>query len=757
MASRTARRERRDALPAGTRVGSLREGLRGGGGRSVFYVLLALVAFDELESATLAVLAPDIRDTFGVDDGVMVFVGSAAGAFIVLGMVPLGWLADRMRRGRLLGWAGLGFAAMVAASGAAGNVFLFFLARFGAGVARSSTIPAGSTLIADTYPIAVRGRLAAAQGMGTRAAAVLSPLAAGSIAAWAGGDAGWRWAFLALSVPAGIAACAAFRLPEPPRGQHEMTAVLGEVVTGHRPGPVSTEAAFARLLSIRTLRTSVLAFAAMGFGMFTGPLLMNLFAADHYGADALERGSYATLGAVASLVALPLVGRRYDRLYQADPARALRLVGALLVPAALLLPVQYAMPSLLWFTVAGIPGAVLVTVSFTMVTPVLQSVAPYRLRGLGAALGGIYVFFVGATGGALLAALLQSAFGPRVAVLAVGVPATLVGGLLLMRGSAYIREDLERVGAELREERAERDRQTAEPGSVPLLQVSGVEFGYGPVRVLFGVELEVRRGEVLALLGTNGSGKSSLLRVVSGLGTPSGGVVRLAGTTITYASPEQRSRLGVVLMPGGKGVFGGLTVRQNMRAGAHLYRSDPADRDRRIERALGHVPAIARRGDATAGSLSGGLQQQLALAMALVHDIEVLLLDELTLGLSPAAAQEVLEVVRGLKADGVTMVIVEQSVDRALRVADRAVFLEKGRVRFTGPAESLRGREDLLRSVFLGGGEPAGTDPEQVPAGADPQPVPAGADPEPAAGGPVAGSGPGSPAGPDRPADGGHR
>jgi ABC-type branched-subunit amino acid transport system ATPase component len=145
-----------------------------------------------------------------------------------------------------------------------------------------------------------------------------------------------------------------------------------------------------------------------------------------------------------------------------------------------------------------------------------------------------------------------------------------------------------------------------------------------------------------------------------------------------------------------------MTVRENLEMGAYLYRSDPADRDRRLDRVLELFRDLAARQDQTAGSLSGGQQQMLALAITLLHDPDVLLIDELSLGLSPVVVQELLTVVDRLKAKGTTIVLVEQSLNVALAVADRAVFLEKGQVRFEGPAAELAERDDLARAVFLG-------------------------------------------------------
>ncbi|MGH9007689.1 MAG: ABC transporter ATP-binding protein, partial [Acidimicrobiales bacterium] len=258
----------------------------------------------------------------------------------------------------------------------------------------------------------------------------------------------------------------------------------------------------------------------------------------------------------------------------------------------------------------------------------------------------------------------------------------------------------------LQEELDEHQRRQRDEGAVPVLQLNAVDFSYGHVQVLFGLGFEVGRGEVLALLGTNGAGKSTALRVAAGLETPARGVVRLNGQTVTYTSPEQRSKLGIHLLPGGKGVFGGMTIAENLEMGGFAYRADRADLGRRTDRVYDLFPMLAERRSLRADRLSGGQQQMLALAVALLHDSEVLMIDELSLGLAPIVVQELIGVVERLKADGVTLLIVEQSLNVAAAIADRAVFLEKGRVRFSGDMGELMRRDDLARAVFLGGEVP---------------------------------------------------
>jgi len=295
-----------------------------------------------------------------------------------------------------------------------------------------------------------------------------------------------------------------------------------------------------------------------------------------------------------------------------------------------------------------------------------------------------------------------NAYGPKVAVIVVSVPATLVGGLMILKGSLYIRDDLSMIVAEIREELDEHERQQADPETIPALQVNHIDFSYGQVQILFDVGFEVHKGEVLALLGTNGAGKSTILRVIAGLGTPSRGVVRQNGRSITYVSPEQRTRLGIQMLPGGHGVFPDMSIRENLEMATYNYRSDKADMERRIADALELFPELATRPQELASALSGGQQQLLALARTLACEPEILIIDELSLGLAPIMVERLVEAIGELKDRGMTIIVVEQSLNVAMAISDRAVFLEKGHVRFEGPTAELVARDDLARAVFLG-------------------------------------------------------
>jgi ABC-type branched-subunit amino acid transport system ATPase component/ABC-type branched-subunit amino acid transport system permease subunit len=252
-------------------------------------------------------------------------------------------------------------------------------------------------------------------------------------------------------------------------------------------------------------------------------------------------------------------------------------------------------------------------------------------------------------------------------------------------------------------------------GERAMLDVSDLCVSYGGVQVLFGVDLTVRRGEAVALLGTNGAGKSTVLRAISGLVEVDNGRIRFDGRDITGRPAPAIAALGVAQMPGGSGVFPSLTVNENLRAAEWLVRRDRsalADGHAEVQRLF---PVLTTLVDQQAANLSGGQQQMLALAMVFLGRPKLLMIDELSLGLAPIVVSRLLRLVEALREQGTTVVVVEQSVNVALAVTDRAVFLERGEVRFTGSAGDLLERSDLLRSVFLGtaGGSVGAHDPER--------------------------------------------
>ena len=253
---------------------------------------------------------------------------------------------------------------------------------------------------------------------------------------------------------------------------------------------------------------------------------------------------------------------------------------------------------------------------------------------------------------------------------------------------------------EQRKAKARRDADGSD--SEVLLEVEGIDVAYDKVQVLYGVDVVVRRGERVALLGTNGAGKSTVLKAASGLVGLKAGTIRWKGQDISTMSAEALVRAGLGHVPGGRGLFPTLSVRENLKMGGYLL--PKGDVDGEIDRVIGYFPWIKERLDQPAGTLSGGEQQQLATARALMSRPELLMIDELSRGLAPLVIERVMETVQRLhEEEGLTLLIVEQQASFALGYTDRAYFLEKGQARYDGPSSGLLDRPDLLRSVFLAG------------------------------------------------------
>jgi branched-chain amino acid transport system ATP-binding protein len=234
-----------------------------------------------------------------------------------------------------------------------------------------------------------------------------------------------------------------------------------------------------------------------------------------------------------------------------------------------------------------------------------------------------------------------------------------------------------------------------------LLQLNNVESAYGPVRAIRGVSLTVRRGQIAAVLGSNGAGKTTVLKTISGIIDPRKGTVQFKGDNITAMDPAHIVQRGLVHVPEGREVFPLLSVRDNLLMGAYV-RSDKDGVARDIETAFGYFPILRERAAQPAGLLSGGQQQMLAIARALLSNPEMILLDEPSLGLSPKLTQEIFEIVLRINRErGTTMLLVEQNANMALNVADYGFVLESGRIVMEDTCERLLEKDDI-KEFYLG-------------------------------------------------------
>jgi branched-chain amino acid transport system ATP-binding protein len=229
-----------------------------------------------------------------------------------------------------------------------------------------------------------------------------------------------------------------------------------------------------------------------------------------------------------------------------------------------------------------------------------------------------------------------------------------------------------------------------------MISADGLSVSYGPVTAVRDVDLEVRGGEVLAVLGRNGAGKTTTMKALAGLLPVSAGRITHGGVDVTEMAAEERVRRGIVLVPEGRGVFADLTVRENLVMGAYHRRRSARALGDDIERVTERFPRLTERIDQRAGSLSGGEQQMLAIARGMMAEPSVLMIDEPSLGLAPVIVDHLYEFLGGLAATGITLVIVEQYVHVALGIADRAYVLDKGEVALEGSAAALRASPELI-------------------------------------------------------------
>jgi branched-chain amino acid transport system ATP-binding protein len=238
---------------------------------------------------------------------------------------------------------------------------------------------------------------------------------------------------------------------------------------------------------------------------------------------------------------------------------------------------------------------------------------------------------------------------------------------------------------------------------VPLLTLTNLNVSYGAIQALRGVSLSVEQGQIVTLIGANGAGKSTTLRAISGILRPTDGEIEFDGASVVSDAPHEIVRRGLIQVPEGRGIFANLSVQENLSLGAYCRRDHEKVRESR-ERGLELFPRLRERLQQNAGTLSGGEQQMLAIVRALVARPRLLLLDEPSLGLAPQITQTIFRVIREIREQGTTILLVEQNARMALKVADFAYVLETGEIKMSGPAADLAS-SDEVRKAYLGVGQ----------------------------------------------------
>ena len=711
-----AARWSRGAAGAIRHPGRALDELTGPGPVYALLILFGLNAVDELDRTAFGILLPEIREEFGLDlTSILALIAVVAAGALAL-QIPIAQYSDRHRRVPVaLGGAAV-WAFFSLMTGLVSTVFFLGVARAGSGIGKAVVDPTHNSLLADYYPPVNRPGVYSFHRAANALGQFLGPLLAGLLAYWFD----WRVPFLVFAVPSIILVILGLKMREPIRGRWEREAMGASAETvDTEEEPASFAEAWRTCWKITGLRRIWYALPFLAASLIGFVTLASLFYEEEFGLNEVARGSVAAAVEPLQLVGLIIGARVAMKYVLTEPGRILKFLSWISLAAAVLAAIFALAPNI----VVAVLANAAITAGLAIVGPgILASLSlaiPPRTRSLGFSIASLWVL----PGLAILPLIgaIGDAWGIRLGML-VMTPVFLIGGLIIASAGDLIGDDIRqvwRVAAARSEDLYERQH-----GNPRILIARELEVGYDGVQVLFGVDLEILEGEIVALLGTNGAGKSTLLRAICGVIEADRGAVVFDGIDITHAPPYEIAARGVVQVPGGAGVFPSLTVDENLRLAGWLRRhGDPEGTDLAMARAIEHFPILGRRGHEPAGDLSGGQQQMLALGMALIAQPKLLMIDELSLGLAPVVVERLLPLVREIRDDGATVILVEQSVNLALTVADRAYFMEKGEIRFEGPAADLLDRPDLLRSVFLEGAGSNGAPPSAAAIAAHARPV----------------------------------
>ncbi|HEV3135212.1 MAG TPA: MFS transporter [Acidimicrobiia bacterium] len=671
------------------------EGITGGAPLYPLVVLFGLNAVDELGRFAFGVLLPNIRDDFGLStQGVLTVVAFGFVGALVLAL-PIGFWGDRFNRVLIIVIGGILLGTFTILTALAVSVVMLAIARAGSELGRGFNDPVQNSLIPDFYDVPVRPKVYAVHRSANAVGQALGPLLGGVIAYFFG----WRAPFLFFAVPTAIFVLLALRLRDPVRGHFERQRMgASEAAIATEEAPPSWAESWRIVWQVRTLRRifAALPFVALSIvGLLT---VGSLFYQDIFGLNEVQRGVIAAVAEPAQIVGFFIGIPIATRLMARDPGLVLKFLAGVTGFIAVVWVAFSQAPNL----PIAIACNILISASLGLLVPGIYSVlslaVPSKVRAFGFAVAAMWII-----PGLLLLPVIggvADAYGIRNALLA-AAPVFVVGGLILASAGSQVAGDIRRVwtaSAAQSEVAYERSQ-----GRVKQLLVRGVDVHYDSVQVLFGVDFEVGEGEIVALLGTNGAGKSTLLRAISGLVEASGGAIIFDGRDMTHTPPDEIAARGVTQVPGGQGVFPSLTVAENLRLAGWLQRREHDEVSEATERVMGYFPVLRDRLHEPAGNLSGGQQQMLTLGMAFIGRPKLLMIDELSLGLAPTVIAQLLDIVKAMREQGITIILVEQSVNLALTLADEAYFMEKGEIRFHGPTAELLERPDVLRSVFLEG------------------------------------------------------
>jgi ABC-type branched-subunit amino acid transport system ATPase component/sugar phosphate permease len=665
-----------------------------------------LTIVDNLQGHAFRVMTPEISQAMGIGAGALALVLALVTLPLVFAPLGIAALVQRHpRRALLTIIAAAGWAVATLYTGFVTSLALLALVLIVDGLTTASVGVLHPPLLMDSYPAAARVRILSAYNACNVAGNLFGPLFVALLAGALGFT--WRGVFLVMGIVCIVVVPYTLRLRDPGFGKWD-TQLLRDRVheeTGTDLAEEDVALGFfeitRRVLMVPTIKALLVGFTVFGMLLIPYTTFLSFYLDEDLNLGPGARGVFFAASSAGSIVALAFYGSRGEALFRRSPrlvvrnAALLLSLGILIICTAIL--VSWVPLTIALFLVAG----AIISLMGPALGIVVMSVVPSHMRPHLAALQGIFLAGVGGIAGAILLGGMQSRYGTAGAIFSLAIPGVL-GALLILRAGKHVQADLDRMIDEVLEDEQLRTLKAA-GGHVPMLSCKGLDFSYGQLQVLFDVDFTVDDGEMVALLGTNGAGKSTLLKVISGIGLPQAGSVRYRGQDITYLDAERRTRLGITQVPGGRAVFGPLTVVENLRSYGYTLGLKKRELDGLIDECFEAFPRLHERRSSLAAQLSGGEQQMLGVSKALIMKPRLLIIDELSLGLAPVIVAQLLDMVRRINATGTAVVLVEQSVNIALSLVDHAYFMEKGEMRFDGAASDLLARDDLLRAVFLEG------------------------------------------------------
>ena len=693
-------------------------------------LLTAVYTINVSDQFLLSSMFPLLKREFGLSDTALGILSGSYLVSVTLGTVPFGALADRHSRTKIIAWGTAAWGVTMVFTGLASGFFMLLLGRMVLGLWDPCDNPTSQSLLADYYPVNQRSKVMGIYQMGQLTGFFLLPIGGLMGEAW-----GWRATFFFFALPAFVVALLSWRLPEPVRGiqerRHQRLEADESTAIASKYQTVPVMVAYKDILRVRSYTASLVSSAVGGLffggiGVWTPTFLIR-----YHDLDVAEATTALSMVAVGGLVGVLTAGNLADFLTHSGYTSARisvagisRVISAPLFIAAFLVGYTPLMLILLAF------GALFLVAAIPPLNAARADVLHPDLRGRGTSLDAVTQSLSSAAS-PVIYGIIADASDLRTAYMVL-IPLAGVAGLILLTFAlASYRSDEQAVQAMVRDEHAqhitslveaskERDDTASadrsspatsppaesaaadvddpEPrpegsapaeGAEPLLQIDALDFSYGPIQVLFGVDLTVPQGGCHALVGRNGVGKTTLLANIGGLLHAQSGQMFFRGQDLVGIPPEQRAKLGITLMAAGQSIFPSLSVRDNLWFGAYPFARSHSLVTERLGEVLDVFPALSPRLDQRAGTLSGGEQQMVALGRALVAGPDLLLIDELSLGLAPTVTVELLKVVERIASLGTTILLVEQSIGVALSVADTVFFMDRGRVSELGPATAL--------------------------------------------------------------------